>query len=424
MKYSHPLWRTLRSLKGNQRACVYTEPLWAVPNNLILPFASLYMSALGIKDSRIGIITSLGLILQLVWGLFSGAITDKFGRRKMMLVFGLISWTVPCLFWALAQNYSYFLLAVFFNSMWRVMGNCFSCLIYEEGDYKQLVNIYAILNLIGITSGFLSPVAGLFIGHYTLVPVMRGLYFLAMIMMSVKFLLQYRLTYESNIGKERMTECRNKSVFSITFSGWKAFLAALKEPHLLLCILFAALLSCFNTVQDTFWSLFVSSRYHVSDSMLSVFPFVRSIIMLLAYILIVPRINIKRIKNPLLTGIVLHLSGLLVLLLFSAFGPGMIGAVFIAAILQALAIAILGPLCESIMSVSIPSMERAGINSFIYAVILLISAPAGAIGGVLSQHNRALTLVMNLFLIVAAAIISIPMIHMFNKKVTNSSGDE
>jgi MFS family permease len=87
MKYSHPLLRTLRSLRGNQRACVVTEPLWAIPSNLFLPFASIYMAAVGLNDRQIGFTVSLGLALQLVWGLLSGAITDKYGRRNMMLFF-------------------------------------------------------------------------------------------------------------------------------------------------------------------------------------------------------------------------------------------------------------------------------------------------------------------------------------------------
>lgn len=415
MKHTHPLWQTLRSLKGNQKSFIQTEPLWAIPNNLILPFASIYMSALGLQDSQIGMTASLGLILQLVWGLFSGAIADKYGRRKMLLVFGIISWTIPCLLWATAQNYAFFLLAVFFNSMWRVMGNCFSCMINEDGNLDKLVNIYTIFSLIGIMAGFLSPITGFFIGKYSLVPVMRGIYLLSFIMMTVKFLLQYHISYESETGKQRKLECEGQSIFTLTFSGSKVFFASLIQPGLLLCILFVALLTCFDTIQDIFWSLFVSKVYHISDSLLSVFPFVKSAIMLGAYILIVPHININRIKHPLLAGVLLHITGLLVLMVFSASASEMSVVVFISAICQALALAILAPLCETLMSVSIPSEGRARINSFIYAVILLLSTPAGAIAGALSQHNRILPLVLNLCLILSAAIVSLFMISVYKK---------
>ena len=36
----NPLISTLKNLRGNPRACVYTEPLWGIPYNLFAPYAS------------------------------------------------------------------------------------------------------------------------------------------------------------------------------------------------------------------------------------------------------------------------------------------------------------------------------------------------------------------------------------------------
>ena len=44
----HPLIVTLRSLHGNVRGIVFTEPLWGIPYNLFAPFVSVYMVALGL----------------------------------------------------------------------------------------------------------------------------------------------------------------------------------------------------------------------------------------------------------------------------------------------------------------------------------------------------------------------------------------
>jgi hypothetical protein len=85
---------------------------------------------------------------------------------------------------AIARNFWYFLAAALFNGMWQVTGNSFSCMIVEEGDAKELVNTYAILNILGLLAGFVAPVAGIFIGRYSLIPAMRGLYALAMVLMS------------------------------------------------------------------------------------------------------------------------------------------------------------------------------------------------------------------------------------------------
>jgi Permeases of the major facilitator superfamily len=231
MRSSHPLWQTLRSLKGNQRACVLAEPLWAVPYNLFLPFVSVYMAAVGLSDRQIGAVVSFGLAIQLLWGLLSGAIADKYGRCPMMLVFGLLSWVVPCLIWTVARSYPYFLLAVFFNGMQQVINNCFSCMIVEDGDTGKLVNIYTILNLIGLLAGFLAPVAGLCIDRFSLVPTMRVIYLLSAVLMAVKFFWQYRMARESETGRRSRIECRNSSIPSLAFGLLLSADGAWRQPR-------------------------------------------------------------------------------------------------------------------------------------------------------------------------------------------------
>ena len=52
MPKNHAMIRTLLGLRGNPRACVYTEPLWGIPYNLFIPYASLYMLALGYRPRK------------------------------------------------------------------------------------------------------------------------------------------------------------------------------------------------------------------------------------------------------------------------------------------------------------------------------------------------------------------------------------
>src|SRR5574342_1116610 len=104
MLISHPLFPTLRELKGNPRVTVLTEVMFGVPYNLFAPFFSVYMLALGVTDQQIGSIASLGLILQIFSALLSGAIVDKFGRRLTLLICDLLCWSVPCLIWAAARD--------------------------------------------------------------------------------------------------------------------------------------------------------------------------------------------------------------------------------------------------------------------------------------------------------------------------------
>jgi MFS family permease len=114
---------TLRSLTGNPRGCVYTEPLWGIPFNLYAPYVSLYMLALGLSPTDIGLVLSLSWALQIVFALLSGVITDKLGRRRTTFIFDIVAWTIPAVIAALAQNVWYFLAAGLINSVWRITQN-------------------------------------------------------------------------------------------------------------------------------------------------------------------------------------------------------------------------------------------------------------------------------------------------------------
>lgn len=397
---------TMRALKGNQRACVIAEPFWSIPYNLFLPFASMYMAAMGVSDAQIGFLASLGLALQFVWALFSGAIIDKYGRRGTMLLFTLLSWTIPCALWAGAQAYWYFIAAVFFNSMWRVTGNCFSCIIVEDGDDRMLVQVYTVLGVIGLLAGFLSPAAGQLIGRLALVPALRIIYLFAMVSMSFKAVLLYRRSYESGTGVRRMTESKGQSLWALACGGWPAFTDAMRSRRVLLCVLFMALMSCFNIVQATFWPLFVTEAYGISDTLYSVLPLIKSAVMLIIYLLVSPHIRLSSVRGPLFAALFVHALGLSVLLLCLSSAGGMLWAVFFSAACEAFALAILGPLSESLMATSIPNEQRARINSLITAVVLLLSTPAGWIAGQLSAHSRVLPFVLNLFFLAAEAVVA------------------
>ncbi len=407
MKATHPLLHTARALRGNQRACVLTEPLWAVPYNLFAPFASVYMAALGLGDAQIGTVASLGLAAQLLWTLLSGAVIDKLGRRRTMLVFGLAAWTLPCALWAAAAGYWHFLIAAVFNAMWRFTGNCFSCMIVEDGDNDKLIHIYAILNLIGLIAGFILPLVGLCIDRFTLVPTMRAIYFAAMLVISAKYILHYFLTRESAIGKRRMEECRGQPLLSIAFGGRGAFASALKVPRLFLYVALMALMTSFNTVQMTFWPLFVTSAYGVSDSMLSLFPLVKAVVSFAAYLFVTARLSLKSFRLPLLSGFGAQALGQAALLVMMPFGGAALFAVFLSAMCDAFALAVLSPFCESLLSVSIPAEERARVNGLISALVLLISMPMGFIAGRLSQENRMLPLLLNACLLAAEMVVAL-----------------
>jgi MFS family permease len=114
---NHSLITTLKSLRGNPRGVVFTEPIWGIPYNLYAPYVSIYMLALGLTDKQIGLTVSISWGFQIIMALLSGVVTDKLGRRLTTLIFDIASWSIPALISALAQNYWYFLAAAVINSL-------------------------------------------------------------------------------------------------------------------------------------------------------------------------------------------------------------------------------------------------------------------------------------------------------------------
>ena len=129
---NHTLVATFRELDRNTKFIVASEPMWGIPFHLYVPFAALYKAALGLTDTQIGLVISVSMFTSFFAGLLSGAVTDKLGRRLTTLLADLLSWSLPCLIWALAQDFKWFFAAALFNGLWQVSNTSWSCMMIEN----------------------------------------------------------------------------------------------------------------------------------------------------------------------------------------------------------------------------------------------------------------------------------------------------
>ena len=126
------MFRILKNLKGNPRICILIEPLWSIPYNLYLPYATVFMYALGIRDAQIGFLLSIGMVFQVAASFAGGVITDKLGRRLTTVIFDITSWSIPCLIWAFTESFAGFAVAAVLNSLWQITNNSWTCLLVED----------------------------------------------------------------------------------------------------------------------------------------------------------------------------------------------------------------------------------------------------------------------------------------------------
>ena len=288
---THSLVRSLKSFTGNARACVFTEPMWGIPYTLYATYASVYMRNLGLKDSQIGLIVSIGLFFQIIAALSSGIITDKLGRKRATLIFDILAWSVPCLIWAVAQNFYFFVASAIVNSLWRVTMNSWTLLMVEDTDENQLVDIYSWVYISGQLAAFFAPLAGLLITAFTLVPTMRGLYGLAFVLMTAKFLILNRYVDETKQGQVRMEETRGQSIFTMLSEYRTVIGQVLKAPSTLFTLGIMLVMGASQMINGTFWSILVNEKLQIPAEHLAFYQFSRSITMLLFFFLAMPYIR-------------------------------------------------------------------------------------------------------------------------------------
>jgi MFS family permease len=397
---NHSLFTTLKTLRGNPRGCVYTEPLWGIPFNLYAPYISVYMLALGLTDQQIGLIASITAGVQVVLALLSGVITDKLGRRLTTLIFDIVAWSIPALISALAQNFWYFLIAGLLNTAWRITHNSWSCLLVEDAEPRQLVDIYTWIYIANQMVGFVAPLTGLLIATFSLVSTMRGLYFFAAFMFTFKAFVTYRLTQETQQGQVRMRETHHQSVLSVLAEYKGVFRTLLHTPHTLYVAAIMLVLQIAWMINGNFWSIFVTQKLHIPAQNLALFPFVKSIIMLIFFFAVIPLINRIHFRRPLVLGFL----GFVVsqLLLVTAPSEGylfLIPSVF----LEACSFATVSPLIDKLTVLAVDAKERARIQSIIFMSVILLTSPFGWIAGTLSQIDKSLPFYMTIGLFTIGA---------------------
>ena len=185
----HDLIRTLIELKDNPKLSLLTEPLWNIPYNLFTPYATLYMYALGVGDTQIGFLLSVGMCFQIVTALLGGIITDKLGRRVTTIMFDTFAWSIPCLILAFAQNFWWFLAAAICNSMYQITNVSWTCLFVEDCDPKKMVNAFTWIQVTGLIAVFFAPLATLLVDWFTMVTAVRFIYFFSFVSMTAKFVI-------------------------------------------------------------------------------------------------------------------------------------------------------------------------------------------------------------------------------------------
>jgi MFS family permease len=362
------------------------------------------MVALGLKDSQIGITLSVSLCVQLVSALLSGPITDKLGRRFTTMLFDFISWTIPAIIWAIAQDFRYFIAAALFNGVWRVTHTSWSCQLVEDANQDELMDIYSWIYISGLLVGFFAPIAGLLINHFSLVPTMRGLYTFAAVMFTIKFILFYFYSTETTQGKIRMEETRHQNLFALVGEYGDVIKQVLRSPRTLFTLGIILAFSSATMVNSTFWGILVTQKLHVPNADLALFSTARSLIMLVFFFVLMPRIREMQFRNPMLIGFLLLALGQLIIISVPEKAAFLL---IISTFLEACSYATVSTQIDRMVVVTVEAQERARIMGLLFVTVIGFTTPFGWIAGQLSEINRILPFLLNITLYVTGAVLTV-----------------
>lgn len=389
----NPMIVTLLGLRGNGRASVYTEPMWGLSMMLVLPYASVFMLALGVTDTQIGLLATISMLSQVVFGLLSGVITDKLGRRVTTAVFDIIAWVVPCLIWALAQNFWWFLVASMINGAWQVTQNSWDCLLVEDVDRAEIPKVYSLVKVAAEFSALFAPIAAVLVSNLGLELAVRILYLNAFFIMSVKIWLLYRFTTETATGRVRMAQTRGVSIWR-SLREYRGVLGLIiHSKGTIFSLVIAAIVGAVALVNATFWQVVINQRLGVPDALLPFFPMVRSLLSVLFFFTLIPRLtHARHLKAPTLTGLAVYLAGQLLLVGIPTPGGAAVWSTYallaVCLLLDAFGAGILFMLAESLVALHVDRDERSRVMAIQRTVVMLVTAPFGWISGWLSSMDR------------------------------------
>ncbi len=254
----------------------------------------------------------------------------------------------------------------------------------------------------GLLAVFFAPISGLFMRKFSLVPVMRVLYVIAFVSMTVKFIALYIYSTETEQGRVRMKETKDVPVMTMLAEYKSVFAMMLKSPNTVLVLALVTLVNISQLISANFFALYVNQNLHIPEQFLAYFPILRAAIMLLFLFGIQYRFDRYPMRNIMTAGLAIY--GINHALLILAPSDNVF-VIVVYTCLDAFAYAMFIPRKDSLLISNVDPQERARIMSVIFVIMLGVTSPFGYLAGQLSYLNRRLPFALNAFLFVLMILI-------------------
>lgn len=273
----------------NARTLVATEPFWSIPMSWVFFYRPIFLSeAVGLSEVEIGLLSTVLTIFSVLAPLGGGYLADRFGRKRVFMLFDSFGWLGSLAVWTVTQSLWYALAAYVLEGVAAVIYSVWECVLVEDTRPESRASIYGSISAIYNIGALTTPLAGYIIGVHGVDLGSRTLFTLAFASLVPMFVIRQIYLRETELGHKIM---REKS-----FEGARGYLTSLsiiKRNRVLVALLLTSIIGNLYYSVYTYLPLYLIDErgLGLTEDLASLMPAASSISALVIALLVVPNLT-------------------------------------------------------------------------------------------------------------------------------------
>ncbi|MGW8181170.1 MAG: MFS transporter, partial [bacterium] len=156
-----PIGKTIREMMKSRNLLVITltQSLFMLTASLWWPYWSLYILELGVSKTLLGMIFMAETIAQLIFQIPGGVLTDRIGRKKMIIFGSILRATSPFVY-VLTGSWQFVLCGMFITQMSNMMIPAIDALIAESTSVEHRAMGYGTFRMMTLLPQIFTPFIG------------------------------------------------------------------------------------------------------------------------------------------------------------------------------------------------------------------------------------------------------------------------
>jgi len=156
-----PIGKTIREMMKSRNLVVITltQSLFMLTASLWWPYWSLYILELGVSKTLLGMIFMAETIAQLIFQIPGGVLTDRLGRKKM-IVLGSVLRAMSPLIYVVTGSWQFVLMGMFITQMSNMMVPAIDALIAESTNVEHRAMGYGTFRMMTLLPMIFTPFIG------------------------------------------------------------------------------------------------------------------------------------------------------------------------------------------------------------------------------------------------------------------------